>query len=569
MGNGQNIALGDYVPGTADHTDFGNASLGGGSVTRTFTVQNVGSGTLNVAAINPSGTHAANFTVGALTPAGPIAGGGSATFTVTFAPSALGLRSATITVQNDDCNEAFYAFAVQGTGVNNPPTVTRDNATVTVNEGQTAVNTGTFSDAEGNATATLTASIGTITPNNGAGTWSWSYNTSVGQASTTVTITANDGVAAPVTTTFTLAINHAPTAINGPLTIVEDFDYGASAGTLATKNGGAGFSGAWGDGFNDATGGSYTPTGLTFGSLSAVGGAWNGNSGSRNFAAILAAAGPIRGDFLFKRPLAPGAVQMLGLGGVHNQIFTLALAPVHNNLPSTPPQVGLQGGGFADVGTGALDPNTTYMYRFSYAGSSITAWILIAAQYDNFAPGGLLDADLNAASIGSGATQVTGRATKVGVVVNNMANLYTYSFQASGTVMDRVRITGTPGRRVARRGRECRHQHQRGHLARLRLGRGQHLHLRARQRHGRHGQRQLQHQRQHPPQLGGLQLRGEEQLQRPRAGHRPGRPELRDAADRDDQQRQRSGDRRCPEPQQHRGEQRAQRHRRHAHGHGR
>src|SRR5438876_11924749 len=36
-----------------------------------------------------------------------------------------------------------------------------------------------------------------------------------------------------------------------------------------------------------------------------------------------------------------------------------------------------------------LFPYTTlfrsYMYRFSYAGSSITAWILTAAQYDNFA----------------------------------------------------------------------------------------------------------------------------------------------------------------------------------------
>ena len=246
--------------------------------------------------------------------------------------------------------------------------------------------------------------------------------------------------------TVSIAINHAPTAINGPLTIVEDFDYGATAGTLTTKNGGAGFSGAWGAGFNDATGGSYTPTGLTFGSLSAVGGAWNGNSGSRNFAASLAAAGPIRGDFIFRRPANPGGIQMLGLGGVHNQIFTLAFAPVDVfDAPLTsPPVVGLQGGGFANVGTVALDPNTTYMYRFSYAGSSITAWILTAAQYDNFAPGGLLDADLNAASIGSGATQVTGRATKTGAVTNNMANLYTYTFQSGGTIMDRIRITGQP-----------------------------------------------------------------------------------------------------------------------------
>lgn len=438
VGNSQNIALGDYVPGTADHTDFGSASLGGGSVVRTFTVQNVGSGSLNVSAIPSSGTHAASFTVGALTPAGPISGGGSATFTVTFSPSAVGLRSATVTVQNDDCNEAFYAFAVQGTGVNTAPAVARDNATVTVNEGQTALNTGTFSDAEGNATVTLTASIGTITPNNGAGTWSWNYNTSVGETSTTVTITANDGLAAPVTTTFALAINHAPTAINGPLTIVEDFDYGTSAGTLS-GNGGAGFSSAW-------NGGGYTPTGLTFSSLTSPGGAWNGGSGSRNLAATLAAAGPITGDFLFSMSSAPpGRVQMFGLGGFNNQNFTIALAPANDSTPTGGiPIVGLNSGGFANVTAGAVALNTTYLYRFAYAGSSITVWILSATQYDNFAPGGLTDAELNAANIGTGATQVTGRVTKTGNVTANMANLYTYTFGSGGVTMDRLRMTGQP-----------------------------------------------------------------------------------------------------------------------------
>ncbi|MFN7929970.1 MAG: Calx-beta domain-containing protein [Blastocatellia bacterium] len=239
--------------------------------------------------------------------------------------------------------------------------------------------------------------------------------------------------------TATININHAPTAINGPLVIVEDFDYGNTGGSLAGQNGGAGFSTAW-------DGGGYTATGLTFSNLSSPGGAWNGSSGSRNFAKNLAAAGPITGDFLFSMNSAPGGrVQMFGLGGFNNQGFTLALAPANDSTPNGGiPIVGLQGGGFANITSGAVALNTTYLYRFAYANSSITAWILSAAQYDNFAPGGITDAELNVATIGSGATEVTGRVTKAGNVTSNMANLFTYTFGGSGVTMDRLRMTGQP-----------------------------------------------------------------------------------------------------------------------------
>ncbi len=799
-GNAASIVLGDSTPDPADHTDFGSALVTGGTVVRTFTVQNTGPGAsaLNVSSVAVSGTHAADFTVGTLTPASPVAGGTSATFTVTFDPSAAGVRSATITVNNDDCNEAAYTFAVQGTGLNTAPTVATDagsklfiaryitgnfiaranvdgsalNTThfplpnnaigVTVDavngklywssftggsrigrmnldgsgsepdwlvgvhaigmavdtangwlylaggaikrvrldgtglttlisgldipgftscsgvaldvpnnklyyafntaigradldgsnhtptyvttgggappddvaidrtngklywtisgankigranvdgtgiqsafltvtaprslivdpqaskvfwadgsgvgranldgtgvntsflagvsgswgialgdvdtEGTQATRTGTYSDADGN-TVTFSASVGSVTKTGtSSGTWTWTYTPPDGPATHNVTITANDGLAnsttsftlnvnnvAPTATfsrsaatanentvsppnvsftvqtdpgttdvstglkysydfnndgvwddgdgtyagsltaatktipasyfaspapsplvvkgrildkdggltdyTVSITINHAPTAINGPLTIVEDFDYGASGGTLS-GNGGAGFSSAW-------SGGNYSPAGLTFSSLTSPGGAWVGGSGSRNFAASLAAAGPISGDFLFSMNSAPpGRVQMFGLGGFNNQGFTIALAPANDSTPTGGiPIVGLNSGGYANITAGAVALNTTYMYRFSYAGSSITAWILTAAQYDNFAPDGLTDAELNAASIGGAPTQVTGRVTKTGNVTGNMANLFTYTFGGDGVTMDRLRMTGMP-----------------------------------------------------------------------------------------------------------------------------
>jgi hypothetical protein len=815
QGNGVSIADGDPTPSATDHTDFGSVNVSSGTIQRTFTIQNTGAAALTVSNITKSGAQQADFTLGALTPASPIPASGSATFTVTFDPSAAGTRTATINIANSDCDEAAYDFAIQGTGANTAPTVASDagsklfiaryaastiaranvdgtnvipnaitpggtvlaiamdevrgkmywtdNATsghigranldgtglepnfitgasivrpssisvdtstgqiywsqvdgtpalngvwranadgtgatqfipisggtyavvvaggklyytpndgtrnvsrinldgtgstpaflsavgggpgtsalavdtvnqkiyfgtnttatlgranldgsginlnfvttggagndaaqltldpvagylyytayrtqnvgrvkldgsnnntafitslsgsgVVINygitvgsadfEGTQATRTGTYSDADGN-TVTIGANVGSVTKTGtSSGTWTWTYTPPDGPTTVNVTISANDGSATSTTSftvgvlnvvptatfaassttinentgappsvsftnpvdpgtvdvstglkysydynndgtwdtgdgtyagsvsatsqtipasffatpapaqrvvkgrildkdggltdyTVTININHAPTAINGPLAITEDFDYGASAGTLS-GNGGAGFSSAW-------NGGSYTPTGLTFSSLTSPGGAWNGGSGSRNFAATLAAAGPITGDFLFSMSSAPaGRVQMFGLGGFNNQGFTLALCPANDSTPTGGiPIVGLQGGGFANITSGAVALNTTYMYRFSYAGSSITAWILSAAQYDNFAPGGLTDAELNAASIGSGATQVTGRVTKAGNVTGNMANLFTYTFGGSGVTMDRLRMTGQP-----------------------------------------------------------------------------------------------------------------------------
>lgn len=103
-----------------------------------------------------------------------------------------------------------------GSGGNSLPTVNVNNGSVTVNEGQTAANTGAYSDPDGNATVTLSASVGSMTKDaTGDGTWSWSFGTNDGpDQSQTVTITATDNVGEVATTTFSLNVNNvAPTAI--------------------------------------------------------------------------------------------------------------------------------------------------------------------------------------------------------------------------------------------------------------------------------------------------------------------------------------------------------------------
>jgi uncharacterized repeat protein (TIGR02543 family) len=120
-GNGVSIVSGDATPTTADHTDFGNVDVTSGTLVRTFTIENTGSAALSLTGSSPyisiSGTHAADFTVTAI-PSASITAGGSTTFQITFNPSAAGVRTATVSIANDDANENPYTFAIQGAGVN-------------------------------------------------------------------------------------------------------------------------------------------------------------------------------------------------------------------------------------------------------------------------------------------------------------------------------------------------------------------------------------------------------------------------------------------------------------------
>ena len=94
---------------------------------------------------------------------------------------------------------------------NAPPTLAADNANVTVNEGATASNTGTFSDPESNP-VTLSASVGSVSVSS-PGKWSWSYGTNDGPAqSQMVTISGTDNKGETGSVTFALTVdNVAPT----------------------------------------------------------------------------------------------------------------------------------------------------------------------------------------------------------------------------------------------------------------------------------------------------------------------------------------------------------------------
>jgi len=117
-GNDVDITSGDTSPSTTDHTDFGNALVNGGTVTRTFTIENKGNENLTLSG-NPlvqiTGTNSSDFSV-TTNPSSTIIAGGSTTFQITFDPGSSGVRSAIVSIANNDTDENPYVFSIQGTG---------------------------------------------------------------------------------------------------------------------------------------------------------------------------------------------------------------------------------------------------------------------------------------------------------------------------------------------------------------------------------------------------------------------------------------------------------------------
>ena len=129
QGNSTTIVDGDGTPSLTDHTDFEDLITGNNFV-RTYTIQNTGTDDLTVSGISVSGGNADMFAVGALTPASPVPGGGSATFTVSFAPTSTGFKSTTVHIASNDCDEADYDFTIQGNGtcVTDPVVINNNNS---------------------------------------------------------------------------------------------------------------------------------------------------------------------------------------------------------------------------------------------------------------------------------------------------------------------------------------------------------------------------------------------------------------------------------------------------------
>jgi hypothetical protein len=134
---------------------------------------------------------------------------------------------------------------------NQPPKLAVTGASVNVNEGQSAANSGTWSDPDGDPVS-LSASVGTVTKK-ADGTWSWSYSTTDGPTeSPQVTISADDGKGGKASAQFGLVVLNVAPAVTLPATA--NLNEGAALG-LAGSFVDPGADGPWtgsvdyGDGF--------------------------------------------------------------------------------------------------------------------------------------------------------------------------------------------------------------------------------------------------------------------------------------------------------------------------------
>jgi glucose/arabinose dehydrogenase/mono/diheme cytochrome c family protein/regulation of enolase protein 1 (concanavalin A-like superfamily) len=119
VGNGRIIQNNDLVPDYSDGTDFGTASPGGGLVTRTFTLENLGNAPLTLSGsprIRIDGAGAASFAIGVQPPAS-LAGPGGTSFQIRFQPVTAGTKTAAIAILSNDPSEPETSFAVTGTAV--------------------------------------------------------------------------------------------------------------------------------------------------------------------------------------------------------------------------------------------------------------------------------------------------------------------------------------------------------------------------------------------------------------------------------------------------------------------
>lgn len=211
-GNATSILDGDTTPSVTDDTDFGTVNTTAGTNVNTFTIQNTGTASLSVGSITIGGTNAADFTVTS-SPASSVAASGSTTFNITFNPSADGLRTASVSIVNDDSDENPYNFNIQGTGFTPVPEINITGNSNTITDGDTTPSVTDDTDF-GSVDFTSGTNVNTFTIEN-TGTASLSVGTitisGTNAADFTVTSSPSSSVAASGSTTFDITFN--PSAV--------------------------------------------------------------------------------------------------------------------------------------------------------------------------------------------------------------------------------------------------------------------------------------------------------------------------------------------------------------------
>ena len=227
-----------------------------------------------------------------------------------------------------------------------------------------------------------------------------------------------------------LALAVSATAQAGVI-VYEGFNYAGQADNAAL---GAAFNGGTGLSSNWQGAGKYRSTGLTFSDLAVAGGCAQNSSSQIYYRPLnVNKTGALWGSFLFQSvgvvdnssTLLSYIVSKQSNGTDFNSNTSFGVTPKSYNQTvgdirvggnTTNPNYQTNSGGTA------VTQGATYLVLFKVenliasgaataTSQTITSWILSVAQYDNFKSGGLTEAELNAATQGSGAASVMQRTT--------------------------------------------------------------------------------------------------------------------------------------------------------------
>lgn len=244
--------------------DYGTIPTGTGTV-RTFTVSNAGTMDLVISGITKDGTNSSDISIGAIT-SSTIAGGGSATFDVTFTPGAAAARSAAIHVLSNDGDEASFDIPLIAAGTSALPDIAieypagtlRPDAATIIDFGLTASNVPVVRTLtlRNTGTANLTLSgvsiDGTGASQFAAGSLSsWTIApsssltldvsflpTAPGAKLAVLHVASNDPDESP----FDIELHGIGNIVTGPVSLAKDINAGAAGYTISNFTAGGGSS---------------------------------------------------------------------------------------------------------------------------------------------------------------------------------------------------------------------------------------------------------------------------------------------------------------------------------------
>ncbi|MCF6298110.1 MAG: lamin tail domain-containing protein, partial [Flavobacteriaceae bacterium] len=125
-GNDKSIVDGSEVTSVLDNTYFEMISVDSGDeIVKDFYIKNVGDSDLNI--INIAISDAINFSI-ITSPSSIIQPSDSSKITISFQPTSLGLKTAIVSIENNDASENPFNFYIQGEGVgksNSPLMITQ------------------------------------------------------------------------------------------------------------------------------------------------------------------------------------------------------------------------------------------------------------------------------------------------------------------------------------------------------------------------------------------------------------------------------------------------------------